>query len=102
MIILAAIFSTSHPLDFIVDFFTTLTGYIFLIAFLCVIAGVFWHYWKMGSEDPEKTISEATRDNLEYSMEVTEDIKHKAKEFYEDYKKRVEEAEMEAEDNKSE
>ena len=96
LVILTAIFSSSHPLDFIVNFFATLTGYIFLIALLCVLAGVFWYYWKMGSEDPDKSLSEATRDNLEYSRDVTEEIKHRAREFYADYKERVREAEEEA------
>lgn len=95
LIVLTAIFSSSHPLDFIVNFFATLTGYIFLIAFLCALAGVFWYYWKMGAEDPDKSISEAARDNLEYSRDVTEEIKYKAREFYADYKERVKEAEEE-------
>ncbi len=99
LIILAAVFSTSHPLDFIVNFFATLTGYIFIIALLCIAASIFIYYWKIGAADPDKTLSEATRDNLEYSRDITEDIKYKAKEFYADYKQRVKEAE---EDNKSE
>ena len=99
MIVITAIFSSSHPLDFIVNFFATLTGYIFFIVFLCVLAAVVLYYWKLASDDPEKTLAESTKDNLEYSKEVTADISQKAKEFYAEYKERVKEAETEQSDD---
>ena len=100
LIILAAIFSSSHPLDFIVNFFATLTGYIFVIAFLCSLGGIFFYYWRLGAADPDQSLAEATRDNLEYSKEVTADITQKAKEFYADYKERVKEAEEDTQEKK--
>jgi hypothetical protein len=93
LLIVTAIFSSSHPLDFMVEMLTKVTAYIFVIAGVCLIAMIFWHYWKLASVDPEKTIAEATRDNLEYSKDVTADISSKVQNFYTAYKQRVKEAE---------
>lgn len=95
LLVITAIMSSSHPLDFIVNALGMITGYIFLILFICILAGIFIYYWKIASPDPEQTLSEATRDNLEYTKEVTSDLSEKAREFYADYKERVKAAEEE-------
>ncbi len=95
VLILIALFSSSHPLDFMVGFLTKLTGYLFLIAVLCIVAGVFLYYWKLGSDDPDKTLSESTKDNLEYTKDVTSGLKEMVKNYYGEYQSRVKEAEEE-------
>ena len=94
LLVLTALFSSTHPLDFMVNFLGTLTGYIFIIAGVMVLLGVLIYYWKLASDDPDKTLSEATRDNLEYSRDVTHDLSQKAKEFYAEYQERVKAAEQ--------
>ena len=95
VLILTALFSSSHPLDFMVNFLGTMVGYIFVIVGVLAVLGVAWYYWKMSAADPEQSLGEATKENLEYTKEMTQDISEKAKSFYADYKKRVKEAESE-------
>lgn len=96
LLILTAIFSSTHPLDFMVNFLTKMTAYIFLLAGIAALGGLFLYYWKLSSPDPDKTFSEATRDNLEYSRDVTMDITQTLKKYYAEYQERVKEAEEEA------
>lgn len=98
LLILTAIFSSSHPLDFMVNFLTKLTAYIFLLAGVAALGGILLYYWKISSPDPDKTFSEATRDNLEYSKEVTMDLTQTLKKYYAEYQERVREAEEEHKD----
>lgn len=93
VLIFVALFSSNHPLDFIVNFLGTMVGYIFLIVAVFAVLGIFWYYWKMSAADPEQSLGEATKENLEYTKEVTQDLSEKAKSFYAGYKKRVQEAE---------
>ena len=95
LLFLTALFSSSHPLDFMVNFLTKMTAYIFVIAGLLAIGGIVLYYWKLASDDPDKSFSEATRDNLEYSKEVTLDLSEMMKKYYAEYRERVKEAEEE-------
>jgi len=92
LLIVTAIFSSTHPLDFMVQFLGKLTLFIFIIAGISLLVGIFLYYWKIASVDPDKTLAESTKDNIEYSKHVTADLSGKAKAFYADYKKRADAA----------
>ena len=102
LLVLASMFATNNPIDFILQVLGTIVGYVLLGGIVVNLATIEIYYYNLSVDDPEKSISERAQDNLEISREKSNEISASIRRFYEDYKvrKRLAELELEAEQAK--